>query len=52
MVPEAKTLRDDAANAALTGMLCKGWSTGASVHKLYAEEAYKFGDAMMEARKK
>jgi hypothetical protein len=50
--PEAKTLRDEAANAALTGLLAKAVDDGSMGPEDWASDAYLFADAMMEARKK
>ena len=50
--PEAKTLRDEAANAALTGLLAKAVDDGSMGVEDWASDAYLFADAMMEARKK
>ena len=50
--PEAKTLRDEAANAALTGLLAKAVDDGSMGAGDWASDAYFFADAMMEARKK
>ena len=46
---EAVTLRDKFAMAALTGLLVKIDSDDSM--NAYAEHAYKFADAMLEARK-
>ena len=50
--PETKTLRDEAANAALTGLLAKAVDDGSMGTEDWASDAYLFADAMMEARKK
>ena len=49
---ETKTLRDEAANAALTGLLAKAVDDGSMGAEDWASDAYLFADAMMEARKK
>ena len=52
VVEETKTLRDEAANAALTGLLAKAVDDGSMGAEDWASDAYLFADAMMEARKK
>ena len=47
-----KTLRDEAANAALTGLLAKAVDDGSMGAEDWASDAYLFADAMMETRKK
>ena len=48
--PEAKTLRDDAANAALTGFVAN--PNNAAGTEESAQWAYRYADAMMKAREK
>ena len=48
--PEAKTLRDEFAGLALTGLLAD-FQMKAEPHE-FARQAYEYADAMMEARKK
>jgi hypothetical protein len=50
--PEAKTLRDDFAMAALTGLLTTSVEDGSMGAEDWASDAYLFADKMMEARKK
>ena len=50
--PEAKTLRDEFAMAALTGLLANAVDDGSMGAEDWASDAYLFADKMMEARKK
>ena len=50
--PEAKTLRDEFAMAALTGLLANSVDDGSMGAEDWASDAYLFADKMMEARKK
>lgn len=49
--PEAKTLRDEFAMAALTGMMADHTAPN-KPPEFFADLAYKYANAMMEARKK
>lgn len=49
-LPEQKTLRDEFAMAALTGLIANPQNMNAL--KQNAEAAYRYADAMLEARKK
>lgn len=50
-LPEAETLRDRFAMAALTGLLAGRQRYSTVTRRERAENAYKYADAMMEARK-
>jgi hypothetical protein len=50
--PEAKTLRDEFAMTALTGLLANAVDDGSMGAEDWASDAYLFADKMMEARKK
>jgi len=50
--PEAKTLRDEFAMAALTGVMAQAVDDGNMGSGDWASDAYFFADMMMEARKK
>ena len=50
--PETKTLRDEFAMAALTGLLANAVDDGSMGAEDWASDAYLFADKMMEARKK
>jgi len=52
IAPEAKTLRDEFAMAALTGLLANSVDDGSMGAEDWASDAYLFADKMMEARKK
>jgi hypothetical protein len=51
-MPEAKTLRDEFAMAALTGLLANAVDDGSMGAEDWASDAYLFADKMLEARKK
>lgn len=51
MTPEQKTLRDEMAMAALTGFIASYANSRDPDPETAAKNAYKYADAMMEARK-